>query len=352
MVYENHRVFPSLKARDLFSPKKLVRSVPETPVPSTLATSEPAPVSSVASSIEEAIRSYDRLITFSRRLFAGKPCESADLISVVDQVKGLVETNAVTAYLLSTKSTLTHYLVGHAVNVSLLAGLVGRRSGLPEEDWRQLVLGGFLLDVGMVPYFPLVEQARTLTDVELNPVRDHPHQGSVWVQRHLDRSAFSARVVRLVSEHQERINSKGYPSLLDGSRLDVLSPLLHVVDTYQAMIHHRAYRPGRLPHQAIREMLKLSASEFHEQAVRTLMDTLSLYPPGSFVKLSHGGVGRVIRMKEGFPTRPVVKLLSDGSEVDLSAMPMTHVEDAVDPIQDPTVDAATRQKLKLSQWWV
>jgi len=174
------------------------------------------------------------------------------------------------------------------------------------------------------------------------------HEESVeWVKSRLAGWPSAPRVVRLVQEQQARMSGEGHPE-----SQDVLSSMLHVVDAYDTRVHVRLHREPQLPHQAMRELLKFSASEFHEPAVRALVEVLSLYPPGSYVRLSNGTPARVVRVHPDYPTRPVVRTVPDAQEWDLTAMPMLHIEEALDPLTDSALDETARKQARLAQFWV
>ena len=60
------------------------------------------------------------------------------------------------------------------------------------------------------------------------------------------------------------------------------------------------------------------SGRFDTQIVRNFLDCMSLFPIGSYVRLSNGRTARVLRSNPGLHTKPSVVLLNpDGSESDL-----------------------------------
>jgi hypothetical protein len=62
-------------------------------------------------------------------------------------------------------------------------------------------------------------------------------------------------------------------------------------------------------HQGILDMLKLSGSVYDEGILKLLIINLSIYPIGSYVKISNGSIGIVVETDEKNVKTPHVKLL-------------------------------------------
>ncbi len=102
----------------------------------------------------------------------------------------------------------------------------------------------------------------------------------------------------------------------------LIHPYARVVaaaDAYAAMCSNRPHRNGRSPYQAMEILLKQASRDLFDRGViRTFLDCMSLFPVGSYVKLSNGQAAKVVHANPGLHTRPVVLLLDrDGSESDI-----------------------------------
>ncbi len=68
------------------------------------------------------------------------------------------------------------------------------------------------------------------------------------------------------------------------------------------------------------------------------MNSVSPYPPGSFVLLNSGAIGRVISVTKNLPLRPVVEIFFDASgkppeepmRIDLAKAPVVNIDKALD----------------------
>jgi uncharacterized protein YwbE len=91
--------------------------------------------------------------------------------------------------------------------------------------------------------------------------------------------------------------------------------------TFEAMASERAAHGG-LDHQVVREAAALASKRELDPAVlRAILTAVSLFPVGSWVRLSEGGVGRVVRAGGPESARPLVWLRdtpAPGALVDLA----------------------------------
>jgi HD-GYP domain-containing protein (c-di-GMP phosphodiesterase class II) len=127
----------------------------------------------------------------------------------------------------------------HTRRVATWAVALGESLGLRGGRLRELALAGILHDIGKlsVPHAILAKPGR-LTDAEMDIVRCHP----VWGDELLAQLGHPERIRRWVRGHHERLDGRGYPDGLDGSRLDLETRILAVADVYDALVSPRVYR--------------------------------------------------------------------------------------------------------------
>src|SRR5437773_2009783 len=83
----------------------------------------------------------------------------------------------------------------------------------------------------------------------------------------------------MIRHHHERYDGRGYPDGLRGDDIPYEVRLMSIVDAYDALTSHRAYRPSPLTHDAALETLKREAAggkwdpEMVEKFVAMLGDT-------------------------------------------------------------------------------
>ena len=167
------------------------------------------------------------------------------------------------------------YTAGHSERVSTLAVEMGRAMALTAEELDVLRLGALLHDIGKigVPDEVLGKPA-ALTPAEFELIRAHPVIGA----RILRSIPFLTPHLPIVELHHERPDGHGYPYGLVGEAIPLGARIVHVADAYDAITSARAYRPGRLPHEAIAELHRGEGTDFDPASVQALVKALPHLP--------------------------------------------------------------------------
>jgi putative nucleotidyltransferase with HDIG domain len=167
------------------------------------------------------------------------------------------------------------YTAGHSERVSALAVEMGRVMRLPEQEVSILRLGALLHDIGKIGVpDEVLRKPTALTKEEFELIRAHPVIGA----RILRTIPFLSLHLPIVELHHERPDGHGYPYGLAGEAIPVAARIVHVADAFDAMTSARAYRPGRLPHEAIAELQRCVDADFDGEAVRALVTAMPKVP--------------------------------------------------------------------------
>jgi HD-GYP domain-containing protein (c-di-GMP phosphodiesterase class II) len=113
-------------------------------------------------------------------------------------------------------------------------------------------------------------------------------------------------VTNIIRQHHERIDGSGYPAQLKGNQLSLLSRILMVVDEYESLINAPDIRQNLSPTEALSKLYLTGKTTFSEEVVVALIQTLSVYPPGTVVKLTDKSIGLVISINLHARMRPLV----------------------------------------------
>ncbi len=177
-----------------------------------------------------------------------------DLVLSKRQV--FLETMEAFALAVEAKDPYTH---GHSRRVAILAERVTREMGLSEKDQETIRIAGILHDVGKIgtPESVLAKPGR-LSAGEYEIFKKHSALGHriVSAVKELE------DVGRAILHHHERFDGGGYPGGLSGLAIPVLSRILAVCDTYDAMTSDRPYRAGIGHGTAIDEIVRCSGKQF------------------------------------------------------------------------------------------
>jgi len=175
------------------------------------------------------------------------------------------------------------YTRGHTERVTILADLIASRMNWSEARRHELKMGCTLHDIGKigVPDAILNKPGR-LTDEERRQIEMHTVLGT----RILEGIDFLKPAMPYVLYHHEKYDGTGYPHGLAGKNIPVEGRLLAVVDTYDAIVTDRPYRPGAPPNAAIAELIKFKGIQFDPEIVDILVavwnenqfERLGIYP--------------------------------------------------------------------------
>jgi len=139
------------------------------------------------------------------------------------------------------------YTRGHSQRVGDLARTFALHLGLEAETADRIRTAGLLHDIGKiaVPEM-LLNKKGPLTREEFLRVIDHPVIGEEMVRP----LTTLASVLALIRHHHERYDGRGYPDGLSGDAIPYEVRLLSIVDAYDALTSHRAYRAAPLSHDS------------------------------------------------------------------------------------------------------
>ncbi len=164
------------------------------------------------------------------------------------------------------------YTRGHCQRVMEYSIMIAEALGLSKQQKEDLKFSSILHDIGKigVPEH-ILDKEGPLTDEEFFLVKLHPEKGN----NILKNLKFLDSCRRIVYEHHERIDGKGYPNGLKGSEIDLLSRIVCVADAYDAMTSVRPYRKNALSvENAIHELVVHRGKQFDEIIVDVFIESL------------------------------------------------------------------------------
>ena len=242
--------------------------------------------------------------------------EEKALSRIVDRITRDVISNEDVMDNLITIRTHDGYTYFHSVNVAVLAGVLGAKLGLNEEELHDLITAGFLHDVGKVFIdVDIINAPRKLTMDERTKMMDHPRMGYDFLKENYH---FSNEVLETVYQHHEWFNGGGYPRRLEGKNILFLARILKVADVYDAMTGKRSYHDPYLPSDVLEYIMGRNGMEFDPIVVQLMSQELCVYPVGCEVELSNGERAIVLANRRGSIMRPRIKIRSTGEVIDLT----------------------------------
>ncbi|MDD5091354.1 MAG: HD domain-containing protein [Candidatus Wallbacteria bacterium] len=287
-----------------------VSRIPEHSFVETL--EQPEPGEPTVKEVKDIINNYEHTLELTqaiqRVVESGEKIDISDCCDVVGYFQKLLKrTRNIILQLINT-NTPYNYLLAHSLNTCILAMLLGRRMELAENETLALGITGILHDLGMSMVKDRIwENDRKLTDNEFFEVMKHP----IFSRNIIGTiKGVPVTVSVMAYQHHERIDGSGYPKALMSDRIHKLSKIFMVADTYEAASSSRRHRKPKLFHDTVKELINLAGVKYDRGAVKALVTELSLFPVGSFVRLSDGNVAKVVGTNPLVPDRPKIELLA------------------------------------------
>lgn len=206
------------------------------------------------------------------------------------------------------------YIYEHSMKSSIIALSIGRKLGFNKEKLRLLGKASLLHDIGMFKIDKnILNKEEKLTEEELNIIREHTKIGYDL----LESEELEVREAALY--HHERVDGYGYPKGINGDEIPEIVKIVSISDLYAALISERVYREAKDPKEVIKYLMTVSDKQVDTNIVKKLLENMSMFSIGSYVRLSNGLRAKVIRTTEN-PFRPIVDAEDNGDllRLDLS----------------------------------
>ena len=180
----------------------------------------------------------------------------------------LIESNSY-RYLIIQSITKTlaekdHETEAHSNRLKHLCISLGKIMGLSEPELSELEIFAALHDIGKIGISEnILNKKEKLTDEDWHLLKKHSEIGYRIVKSVPE----LLHIADYILAHHERWDGKGYPQGLKGNDIPLLSRILTVVDSYDAMTNDRVYRKALSRDEAIKELLINAGEQFDPNIV-------------------------------------------------------------------------------------
>ncbi len=164
------------------------------------------------------------------------------------------------------------YTYGHCYRVARIAKSLAEAAGLSASEVQNVEFASIFHDLGKlsIPDTILLKPGR-LTPEEEAIMREHPAR-SVEIVKPLARLNHFKEILPGIQSHHERIDGLGYPHGIKGDTIPLVSRIIVIADTFDAMTTTRPYRKGLPVEIAYKELKTFSGRQFDEQLVKTFLE--------------------------------------------------------------------------------
>ncbi len=164
------------------------------------------------------------------------------------------------------------YTKGHSVRVSHLSEDIVRVMGLTSFERENIKVAALLHDIGKTEIsMDIVRKAASLTSSENELMSSHSEKGGRILS--LVGGVLEEAVPIVVAHHKYYFEDKDFSSS-DREKIPIGAAIIAVADSYDAMITDRAYRKGRQPWEAYKEIEKGAGKQFHPHVVKAFKEVL------------------------------------------------------------------------------
>jgi putative nucleotidyltransferase with HDIG domain len=224
----------------------------------------------------------------------------------------------------------------HALNVSVLSLLLGRRFGLSKAELLDLGAGALLHDIGKIGLPERVHHPdEYFTAAETKAYQDHVAFGLQRCQQ----MGVPASVMQIVAQHHEMADSSGFPLRVGAERMSDASRIVAMVNAYDGLCNPPIVKRAVTPHEALGQMFTQGKRQFDTALLSAFIKLIGVYPAGTTVQLTDDRLAVVVSVNSAHPLKPRVVVhdekvpREDAIAIDIGDEPGLGIRRSVKPQQ-------------------
>ncbi len=144
--------------------------------------------------------------------------------------------------------------------------------GASEHEIAKAIYVSMLHDLGLVLFDEKMLQKKTLLPLEIQAIKTHPNT----TVELLSIFEFSEDIKKAILSHHERYDGSGYPQGLRGKEIPLISRVLSIVDSFNAMISNRPYREKPMSWQKALSDIKANAGSIYDPEIVKIFEEVIL----------------------------------------------------------------------------
>ena len=216
------------------------------------------------------------------------------------------------------------FVLHHGVNVAIYAIKLSKCLEFKQENQIELGLTALLHDVGtaVIPD-KIIYKRKNINAKEVKIFQERPNYSYKILQQFGSEYAYLAECAAQIHEYAQ---------------------IIGLLDKYEALIHSRPQRDKLAPLTAIKEIINTGKDRFERKYLKALLNTFTVFPLHSYVRLNSDAIGKVIETYPDQPMRPKVRIEYDSqNQKVLTDRVVALPEDSLLHIVDSVTDEEIRQ---------
>ncbi|MDQ0204000.1 HD-GYP domain-containing protein [Pectinatus haikarae] len=266
------------------------------------------------------VKKYNDVVSEANELFAsvGKG-ENSSIEKTGEKVKNsllpTVKESGVIDFLY-TLSNISDSVCHHSVRVSILSGVIGKWLRFSESKINDLILAGFLHDIGktMMPQRIVNRNSKTLKPEDYELYIQHTINGQKILS---DRPGISDGVRAAALQHHEAMDGTGEPFGVSGNDIDEYARIIMIADFYDNITTEHEGEVKHTPFDAVEMIGKSMFTALDVQICIPFITNIQNSFLGSVVGLSDGRRGQIVYYPAGYSTLPIIRI-NDDTVLDLN----------------------------------
>jgi HD-GYP domain-containing protein (c-di-GMP phosphodiesterase class II) len=234
----------------------------------------------------------------------GKAVKLKAVVPIVQEIYASVQRNPHAFSGLMRCKLNNEFVYRHSLAVSALMISLARKMRLNAADTREAGLAGLFLDIG-TNYLPveIMPQNGDFRNTEPALWQQHVMLGHNAL---VSAGGIPQSVLDACLQHHERIDGAGFPAHLSGNAISTIGKMAAICDTFDYLLLDCDASSALDPASAIRAMQDM-AGAFDPDILQHFIESVGIYPVGSFVRLRSERIAMVIDEDPEDHEHPVVK---------------------------------------------
>jgi len=191
----------------------------------------------------------------------------------------------------------------HALNVCIVALLLGRAFGLGRDEMMDLGVGALLHDVGKLEIAArLRHRDESFTAAETLAYQQHVAKGVSIAQA----MGLAPGPLLIIAQHHEHADGSGFPQRINMDRMSTGARIVALVNRFDGLCNPLISSKAMTPHEALSLMFAQGRNRFDATMLNAFIRMMGVYPPGSTVQLTDDRYALVVSVNSARPLKPRV----------------------------------------------